>query len=81
MSQGMKTHQSLVDIGSKYTGPSLDRPALRRMPEGWYLYEPEKHKRPHIIRRTMEFVMCLVAAFGAVAAATMIAVWITGIFA
>ena len=24
-------------IGSKYTGPALDRPALRRLPAGWEL--------------------------------------------
>ena len=24
-------------IGSKYVGPPLDRPALRRLPDGWQL--------------------------------------------
>ena len=27
-------------IGSKYTGPELDRPCLRRLPRGWVLDLP-----------------------------------------
>lgn len=28
-----------VQIGSKYTGPSFDRPCLRSLPRGWILEE------------------------------------------
>lgn len=28
-----------VEIGSRYIGPQLDRPALRRMPANWVLEE------------------------------------------
>lgn len=29
----------LPQIGSRYTGQSLDRPSLRRLPSGWVLEE------------------------------------------
>lgn len=31
-----------VEIGSKYTGPCWDRPALRQMPRHWVLEETKK---------------------------------------
>lgn len=31
-----------IQIGEKYTGPNLDRPALRKMPDGWLLEEDDK---------------------------------------
>ena len=31
-----------VQIGSKYSGPSLDRPCLRQMPREWELEETKK---------------------------------------
>lgn len=31
-----------VEIGSKYTGERLDRPALRRLPTGWTLEETRR---------------------------------------
>ena len=65
-----------VEIGSKYTGPSFDRPALRKRPDGWYLYQPEDQKRPHVIQRMFEFGACLGCALIAVSVATMIAYWI-----
>jgi hypothetical protein len=28
-------------IGSKYNGPPLDRPALRQLPHGWIVEDPD----------------------------------------
>lgn len=32
-------------IGSRYTGPSLDRPSLRQLPPGWLLEETKQDQR------------------------------------
>jgi hypothetical protein len=40
--QGAHTRQLLVQIGSRYEGPRLDRPALRQMPRHWKLETEEK---------------------------------------
>ena len=34
-----------VNIGSHYYGPRLDRPALRRMPQGWTLHTNDKPRQ------------------------------------
>lgn len=37
-----------VAIGSKYQGPSFDRPCLRQMPSHWTLEETRKKPRPFL---------------------------------
>ena len=32
----------IVEIGSKYSGPPLDRPCLRHLPQGWVLEEAKQ---------------------------------------
>jgi len=51
---------SRVQIGSRYEGQPWDRPALRRMPEGWVLEEtrPEKHRGDQAVALV---VVCLLA--------------------
>jgi len=49
VNQTMRQRRTLMDckvaIGSKYTGPSLDRPALRYMPRDWKLDTNDKPRQ------------------------------------
>lgn len=47
MSQTLQQRRELkVVIGSKYSGPVLDRPCLRQLPRGWVLEETKPVKKP-----------------------------------
>lgn len=48
-------------IGSKYEGPSLDRPSLRQMPRHWILEEAREDYRPVWYRRVEIWILIIAA--------------------
>jgi hypothetical protein len=65
----MGEHWGYPQIGSKYNGPSLDRPCLRVMPPGWVLEEARTPAPAKWYLRTDRLVAIVVALLLLVACA------------
>ena len=61
----------LPQIGARYTGPSLDRSSLRRLPPGWVLEETLQDRNDRAwwrVRRWLWIAFLAAAALGYVVA-------------
>ena len=56
----MKTYPQ---IGSKYSGPHLDRSPLRQMPQGWVLEPTEVVSKPSL-RTLLKTALWIIVAIG-----------------